>query len=135
MRLHRLRDTGVKIAIDDFGAGFTAIAYLRQFPVAEVKIDRTLVSLLGDESDASHSLAAAVIALGEAMELDVIAEGVETPIQASALRALGCRSAQGYLFSEPLTADQALRLAAAPDHRFGVGAQQPAPSARGRVRP
>ncbi len=136
MRLRRLRDTGVKIAIDDFGAGFTAIAYLRQFPVAEVKIDRTLVSLL-TESDASHSLAAAVIALGEAMELDVIAEGVETPTQASALRALGCRSAQGYLFSEPLTADQAVQLAAAQDHRFDVAGSRPTPAAatRGRVRP
>ena len=105
-RLQRLRDVGVGVAIDDFGAGFTAISYLRNFPATEVKIDRTLVwELTGSPSD-DQSLAAAVIRLAHAMDLDVIAEGVETRQQAESLRRLGCRRAQGFLFSRPLRPDQ-----------------------------
>jgi diguanylate cyclase (GGDEF)-like protein len=105
-RLQRLRDVGVGVAIDDFGAGFTAISYLRAFPATEVKIDRSLVwELTGGQAD-DRSLAAAVIRLAHAMDLDVIAEGVETRQQAESLRQLGCRRAQGFLFSRPIAAEQ-----------------------------
>ncbi len=105
-RLQRLRTAGVRVAIDDFGAGFTAIAYLREFPANEVKIDRTLVDELTGGPEDATSLAAAVIALGLALDLDVIAEGVETLEQAASLRRLGCRNAQGYLFARPVPADE-----------------------------
>lgn len=105
-RLQRLRDVGVGVAIDDFGAGFTAISYLRTFPATEVKIDRALVwELTGSPFD-DQSLAAAVIQLAHAMDLDVVAEGVETRQQAESLRRLGCRRAQGFLFYRPLAPDE-----------------------------
>lgn len=103
-RLRRLRDLGVHLAIDDFGAGFTAIAYLVDFPVDEVKIDRALVHELTGAAEDEHSLAAAVIALGRAMDLQVIAEGVESTEQVGSLRRLGCERAQGFLFSKPVSA-------------------------------
>jgi EAL domain-containing protein (putative c-di-GMP-specific phosphodiesterase class I) len=120
-RLQRLRDVGVGVAIDDFGAGFTAISYLRNFPATEVKIDRTLVwELTGSPSD-DQSLAAAVIRLAHAMDLDVIAEGVETRQQAESLRRLGCRRAQGFLFSRPLPPDQInLLLTHGPDFSAAI---------------
>lgn len=118
-RLQKLRATGVGIAIDDFGAGFTSISYLREFPVTEVKIDRGLVwELVGDERD-DASLVGAVIALSHALALDVIAEGVETPAQAATLRRLGCRVAQGYLFSPPVDADH-IGVWAAQDRPFDM---------------
>jgi len=103
-RLRRLRDLGVHLSIDDFGVGFTAIAYLVDFPVDEVKIDRALVGELTGGTQDDHSLAAAVIALARAMDLQVVAEGVETTAQVGALRRLGCERAQGYLFSAPVPA-------------------------------
>jgi len=103
-RLEKLRGTGVGISVDDFGAGFTSVAYLRKFPVSEVKIDRDLVWELDGTDRDDVSLAAAVIALANAMNLDVVAEGVETIQQAESLRRLGARIAQGYLFAKPLRA-------------------------------
>ncbi len=101
-RLRRIAETGVGVSVDDFGAGFTSVAYLRKFPISEVKIDRALVWELTGGPEDEHSLAAAVIALARAMNLEVVAEGVETAEQASALRRLGCRVAQGFLFAKPL---------------------------------
>ena len=111
-RLQRLREVGVGVSIDDFGEGFTAIAYLRKFPVNEVKIDRTLVEPLNGGPADRTSLAAAVIALGGAMDLTVVAEGVETTEQARSLRLLGCRVAQGFLFAKPLPVEEVDRLVA-----------------------
>jgi len=105
-RLKKLRSTGVGISVDDFGAGFTSVAYLRKFPVSEVKIDRDLVWELDGTSNDSMSLAAAVIALANAMDLDIVDEGVETLQQAESLRRLGARVGQGYLFAKPLRAEE-----------------------------
>lgn len=105
-RLRRLTDTGVGVSVDDFGAGFTSVAYLRKFPISEVKIDRALVWELTGGPDDDESLAAAVIALARAMNLEVVAEGVETQEQAAALRRLGCRVAQGFLFAKPLPVEE-----------------------------
>lgn len=109
-RLRRLRDLGVHLSIDDFGVGFTAIAYLVDFPVDEVKLDRTLVDRLNGGREDERSLAAAVIALARAMDLEVVAEGVETTDQVAALRRLGCEKAQGFHFAKPLPAEQIDRL-------------------------
>jgi EAL domain-containing protein (putative c-di-GMP-specific phosphodiesterase class I) len=99
-----LKSIGVALSIDDFGTGYSSLAYLRGFPVDEVKVDRAFVQdLSGDQQD--PALVAAMIAMGHALGLQVIAEGVEEQAQAQTLRTLGCRSAQGFLFSRPQPAD------------------------------
>src|SRR5438874_5444214 len=99
--LSDLRALGVRLAIDDFGTGYSSLGYLRRFPVDVVKLDRAFVAGLGSDS-AADAIAAAVINLGHALGLSVIAEGVETEEQLTVLRALRCDRAQGYLWSAPL---------------------------------
>ena len=92
-----LRQLGVRLAVDDFGTGFSSLSYLKRFPVSAVKIDQAFVGGLGrHESDSS--LVAAMVAMAGALELEPVAEGVETEEQARLLHDLGCRRAQGYLF-------------------------------------
>jgi hypothetical protein len=98
--LSELRGLGVRLAIDDFGTGYSSLGYLRRFPVDIVKLDRAFVAGLGNDS-AADAIAAAVINLGHALGLSVIAEGVETEEQLTVLRALRCDRAQGYLWSAP----------------------------------
>ncbi len=98
--LSDLRGLGVRLAIDDFGTGYSSLGYLRRFPVDIVKLDRAFVAGLGSDS-AADAIAAAVINLGHALGLSVIAEGVETEEQLTVLRALRCDRAQGYLWSTP----------------------------------
>jgi diguanylate cyclase (GGDEF)-like protein len=98
--LSDLRALGVRLAIDDFGTGYSSLGYLRRFPVDIVKLDRAFVAGLGGDS-AADAIAAAVINLGHALGLSVIAEGVETEDQLTVLRALRCDRAQGYLWSAP----------------------------------
>jgi diguanylate cyclase (GGDEF)-like protein len=100
--LTELKAFGVDISVDDFGTGYSSLAYLNRFPVDEVKIDRTFVQNL-DHAQPDSTLVAAMVAMGHALGLQVVAEGIETERQAMAIRTLGCRSAQGYLFSRPRT--------------------------------
>lgn len=101
--LVRLRHLGVRLAIDDFGAGESSLAYLHRFPVDVVKIDRSFIDrLVGDQR--GMLIARSVVDLARAMSLRTVAEGVETSQQADALRAVGCEMAQGYLFSRPRSA-------------------------------
>ncbi len=100
-----LRMLGVRLAVDDFGTGFSSLSYLKRYPVSCVKIDRSFVSGLGFH-EADSSLVAAIIAMGSALDLDAVAEGVETSDQAQRLFALGCRQAQGYLFGKAVPADE-----------------------------
>lgn len=99
--LRDFRDLGIGIALDDFGTGYSALGNLRHFPVTMLKIDRTFVGDIATNSSDAH-LVEAVIALGHALQLTVVAEGVETPAQAQILRNLGCELAQGYLFARPM---------------------------------
>jgi diguanylate cyclase (GGDEF)-like protein/PAS domain S-box-containing protein len=99
-----LRALGVNLSIDDFGTGYSSLGYLRRFPVDSVKVDRSFVDGLGTESEDS-AIVAAVVSLGHALGLSVVAEGVETERQLEDLRALGCDRAQGFLFSAPQPAD------------------------------
>ena len=99
-----LRALGVRLAIDDFGTGYSSLGYLRRFPVDIVKLDRAFVAGLGSDS-AADAIAAAVINLGHALGLSVIAEGVENDEQLTVLRALRCDRAQGYLWSAPQAAE------------------------------
>jgi EAL domain-containing protein (putative c-di-GMP-specific phosphodiesterase class I) len=100
-RLDDLRALGVRLAIDDFGTGYSSLSYLERFPVDVLKIDRSFVSGLAIGGDRSV-LARAIVELGRALGLDVVAEGIERTDQAARLRELGCRLGQGYLFARPM---------------------------------
>ena len=108
-RLQQLRAAGVRIALDDYGTGWSSLASLERFPVDRLKIDRSFLVGLGD-AGAAQVLPAAVLQLASALRLDVVAEGVETRAEAEVLLALGCRSAQGYLFAHPAPAAQLTRV-------------------------
>jgi len=100
--LERLRSLGVKVSIDDFGTGYSSLSYLQHFPIDKLKIDKSFVNELSDVS--TSALPAAIIGLAKSLELDVIAEGVETTDQMRLLAELGCYKMQGFLFSRPLRA-------------------------------
>jgi diguanylate cyclase (GGDEF)-like protein/PAS domain S-box-containing protein len=101
--LHGLKALGVRLAIDDFGTGYSSLSYLNRFPVDAVKIDRSFVDRLGSDPHAS-ALVAAIIAMADALDLEVTAEGVETADQLAHLTRLRCRRAQGFLLAQPMTA-------------------------------
>ncbi|HEX6207461.1 MAG TPA: EAL domain-containing protein, partial [Actinomycetota bacterium] len=102
--LRALKELGLRVGIDDFGKGFSSLAYLKRLPVDMLKIDRTFVHGLG-RSKEDTAIAEAVISLARAMDLTSIAEGVETPEQLARLREMGCDLAQGYLFASPQPAE------------------------------
>jgi EAL domain-containing protein (putative c-di-GMP-specific phosphodiesterase class I) len=104
-KLTILRDLGVHIAIDDFGTGYSSLAYLAKLPVGELKIDRSFIASMLDDSSAM-TLVSTIISLAHALNLGVVAEGVETEEQAKILRLLRCDEMQGYLISKPLSFDQ-----------------------------
>jgi len=103
--MKKLNRLGVRLAIDDFGTGHSSLAYLKQFPVDEVKVDRTFVQGITD-SPVDSAIVRAVIDLAKAMGISAVAEGVETKAQAAGLRMLGCPVGQGFYFSRPLCAEE-----------------------------
>jgi EAL domain-containing protein (putative c-di-GMP-specific phosphodiesterase class I) len=100
-RLEALRALGVRLAIDDFGTGYSSLSYLRHFPVDIIKIDRSFVAEL---PAGETSLAATILRLGQSLDLEVIAEGIEEEVQAQALGDLDCVLGQGYLYARPMPA-------------------------------
>jgi diguanylate cyclase (GGDEF)-like protein len=108
--LAALKALGVYVAIDDFGTGFSSLAALKRLPVEVVKVDRSFVDGLGTDPEDS-AIVASVLSLAHAMGLHVIAEGVETPLQASELVTLGCTVAQGFLWSPAVPAEDVVRVA------------------------
>ena len=103
-QLHELKSLGVRLSVDDFGTGDSAIAYLKELPVDVLKIDRSYVAgIIEDRKDAA--IASAMIALAQRLDLTVIAEGVETEAQLAQLRELRCDAYQGFLFSAAVDAD------------------------------
>jgi EAL domain-containing protein (putative c-di-GMP-specific phosphodiesterase class I) len=102
-KLQDLRDAGIGVSIDDFGTGYSSLSYLQRFPVTTLKIARDFVDVDGGDPEA-WELASAIVALGRALRLSVIAEGVEQWSQLGRLRTLGCEYAQGFYFARPLDA-------------------------------
>jgi len=100
-RLRQIRDVGVRLAIDDFGTGYSALSYLRHLPVEILKIDRSFIEgvVAGWQGRAFLNT---IVRLTETLSMTAVGEGVETPEQLSALRALGCELGQGFLFARPM---------------------------------
>ena len=119
--LKRLRRLGVRIALDDFGAGFSSVGYLRQFGFDRMKIDRSMVTAL-DGGPKAVEMLQATVALARSLDIPVTAEGVETEAQAVALRLAGCDELQGYLFGRPCEPAEIDRLR----RRGQVSARRPA---------
>jgi diguanylate cyclase (GGDEF)-like protein len=107
--LEQLNRMGLKLAVDDFGTGYSSLSYLKRFPIHTLKIDQSFVRDVTSDGD-DASLVTAIIAMGHALQLNVIAEGVETPEQLDFLRRHGCDGMQGYLFSRPLPVEEITRL-------------------------
>jgi diguanylate cyclase (GGDEF)-like protein/PAS domain S-box-containing protein len=107
--LQQLKDVGVRLALDDFGTGFSALSYLRRFPIDVIKIDQTFVSGLGIDLEDTN-IVRAVMAASLAMDLRVTAEGIETVEQLTMLKEFGCQFGQGYLFSYALSANEMQEL-------------------------
>jgi EAL domain-containing protein (putative c-di-GMP-specific phosphodiesterase class I) len=105
--LDKLKAMGITLAIDDFGTGYSSLAYLKLFPIDNLKIDRSFVTDIGRHTD-DAAIAISTIALAHSLGINVIAEGVETEAQHDLLRAHHCNEFQGFLFSRPLAAADAL---------------------------
>lgn len=106
--LQSLRRIGVRLSVDDFGTGHSSLTYLRRLPVSELKIDQSFVSRLPDAKD--QALVETIVSLGRTFGLDVVAEGIETPAQAEAIRRAGCTRAQGYYYHRPMRPEELGRL-------------------------
>jgi diguanylate cyclase (GGDEF)-like protein/PAS domain S-box-containing protein len=104
-RLHALKRLGIKLAMDDFGTGYSSLSYLSRLPVDILKMDRSFLA----SGDAVSGLPAAIVALGESLDLEVVAEGIEQATQASLLRDLGCDLGQGFLFAHAMNSPDLLR--------------------------
>jgi EAL domain-containing protein (putative c-di-GMP-specific phosphodiesterase class I) len=107
--LKGLQDLDVRMSIDDFGTGYSSLSYLQRFDIDQLKIDRSFVADMHADTD-NETITAAIIAMAEALKLEVIAEGVETREQVQLLQRLGCHLMQGYFFSRPLPAAKTTAL-------------------------
>ena len=107
--LRQLRQMGFTLALDDFGAGYCSLSYLKRYPINRIKIDRSFIANLGLDAE-SEAVVGAIVKLAEALNLSVIAEGVETVDQLERLTGAGCSEVQGFLFSRPVAAGEIDRL-------------------------
>ena len=103
-RLGELKALGVSLAIDDFGTGYSSLSYLQRYPIDILKIDKAFVDVI-DKAGEGPVLASAIVALGETLRMNTVAEGIETEEQRRQLILLGCELGQGYLFARPLDAE------------------------------
>jgi EAL domain-containing protein (putative c-di-GMP-specific phosphodiesterase class I) len=99
--LQGLKELGVRLSVDDFGTGCSSLSYLKRYPIDELKVDRSFVAELGG-SDSQAAIVGGVVQLARALDVAVVAEGVETPDQLDQVRDLGCDRAQGFLISTPI---------------------------------
>ncbi|EAY69266.1 signaling protein [Burkholderia dolosa AU0158] len=106
--LEELTDLGIRFAIDDFGTGYSSLAYLQRFPLAKLKIDRSFVeNLLTSRND--RAIVSAVVGLAQTLELELVAEGVETEAQRELLTEMGCNHIQGWLVCQALPSEELAR--------------------------
>ncbi|NRP89702.1 putative signaling protein [Ensifer adhaerens] len=110
-RMHALKELGVSIAIDDFGTGYSSLSTLRRFPLSRLKIDRSFIADIPEKAG-DMAITSAIVSLGRTLELEVVAEGVETEEQAQFLEGAGCEMFQGFLFAKPLPASEVGKLIA-----------------------
>jgi diguanylate cyclase (GGDEF)-like protein/PAS domain S-box-containing protein len=126
-RLHtelaELKSVGVKLAIDDFGTGYSSLSYLRDLPIDVVKMDRSFVEGIAD-SEQRLALAEGIVQIAKTLNLDVVAEGIETEVQRDLLSTMGCHYGQGFLLAMPMPVTEAEELAR---HGFSSAAPVPAP--------
>jgi diguanylate cyclase (GGDEF)-like protein/PAS domain S-box-containing protein len=108
LKLHRLRELGVRIALDDFGKGYSSLSYLKQLPMSTLKIDKSFIDGISD--DDGNTLTGHIVMIGKSMGLCVVAEGVEKQEQLEYLSKHGCHKIQGFLYSRPLPEDKIIRL-------------------------
>ena len=106
MLFEQLQTLGFRLSLDDFGTGYSSLSYLHRFPINTLKIDRSFISLMAP-GDSSFEIVRTITSLARTLNMDVVAEGVETEEQAEYLRSLSCEMVQGYLFSRPLNDEQA----------------------------
>jgi EAL domain-containing protein (putative c-di-GMP-specific phosphodiesterase class I) len=123
VRLHELRDLGVRLAIDDFGTGYSSLNYIRDFPIDVLKIDRSFIGTL-DASASVPALTEAIFEMAAALDVDAVAEGIETAAQMQIVQRLGCRYGQGYAMHRPMPAADLERLVVGQyeDRRDGIAA-------------
>jgi diguanylate cyclase len=103
--IREFQNNGFEISIDDFGTGYSSLAYLQRFRVKQLKIDRFFTNGLDDNGHEGQAIVSAIIALAHSLEMDVVAEGVETITQLDKLKDMHCDEMQGFLLGRPLTAD------------------------------
>jgi EAL domain-containing protein (putative c-di-GMP-specific phosphodiesterase class I) len=108
-RLQQLKALGVSLAIDDFGTGYSSLSYLQRYPIDILKIDKAFVDAI-DKGGEGPVLARAIVALGETLRMNTVAEGIETETQREHLMQLGCELGQGFLFAPPIEAEAFWRL-------------------------
>jgi diguanylate cyclase (GGDEF)-like protein len=111
--MQRLKQLGLKLAIDDFGTGYSSLSYLHRFPTDTLKVDQSFVGRM-DQSNDDREIVHTIIALGHKLNMELVAEGIETEAQLYRLRAMGCQRGQGYLFAKPLGRDAATALLSNP---------------------
>ncbi|ALS61934.1 putative bifunctional diguanylate cyclase/phosphodiesterase [Pandoraea norimbergensis] len=112
--IRSFQDRGFEVAIDDFGTGYSSLAYLQRFRVKQLKMDRFFTNGLDTHGREGSAVVSAIIALAHSLDMDVVAEGVETDSQRAALKTLACDEMQGFLLGKPLTSDAFARLLASP---------------------
>lgn len=119
IKLGRLSATGIRIAIDDFGTGYSSFKYLSRFPIHTLKIDQSFIQEL--EREENTSIVNAMISMGRAMKLTVVAEGVETGAQLAQLQQINCHEMQGYYYSPPLSSHEATQMLSQPFRGLNPG--------------
>ncbi|HEY0174233.1 MAG TPA: EAL domain-containing protein, partial [Pyrinomonadaceae bacterium] len=107
--LRQLRDLGVQLAIDDFGTGYSSLSYLHRFPIDTLKIDRSFVTRMANNTE-NIEIVRTIVMLAQVLGMDVVAEGVETKEQLKILRDLHCEYGQGYYFSRPASASDSEKI-------------------------